>query len=134
MMKLAFIPVVMLTLISIAASCNRNSGGSDEALETGAALRNMAKISADDPFEGQPNEFCTVIRKLPASDIGSTSDQYCLLDVCLDDDETTILSIDLGDGEEQIMAAYKLIKVFQSAEEAQQYALKYRIVDVVISN
>jgi hypothetical protein len=133
-MRLAIIPIGMLTLISIAGSCNRSSTSSDDAVESGAALRNMAKISAEDPFEGQPNEFCTIIRKLPASDIGTNTDQYCLLDVCLDEDETTVLSIDIGDGEEQIIAAYKLIKVFQSAEEAQQYAREYKIVDVLINN
>lgn len=133
-MKFAIIPLGMLILISLAGSCNRHEGSSDDAVETGAALRNMAKISADDPFEGQPNEFCTVIRMLPASDIGSKTDQYCLLDVCLDDDETTILSIDLGDGEEQIIAAYKLIKVFETTDEAKQYASQHNIVDVLFTN
>ncbi len=117
-------------VLSIAASCNRNNSGNGNS--GAAAADNFSKIDATAPFEGQPNNFCTVIRKVAASELGKEQDCICLLDVCLDEDETPVYSVNLGTAEEPVLAAYKLIKIFDSRQEALSYAAEYQIVDVVI--
>lgn len=104
-----------------------------------------ARITANNPFENQPNEFCTVIRKLEVLQYApNTSEEelnasphppkYCLLDVCLDADETSVHMLNLGDESEQIMSAYKVICIFPNADSAVAYASRYKIIDVVITD
>lgn len=125
---------ILFIFISVAASCKHSQKQAEDALlEGGAALLYEARITEDEPFKNQPNDFCTVIRQLPAFELGDSIDRYCLLDICLDDDEQSLLTIDLGDSEESITANYTLAKVFLTAEEAMQYAHQYGIKDVVIN-
>ena len=125
---------IVAGVLSLSVSCNRSSDNSETYEQGGAALKNMSKVDPEDPFSGQPNNLCTVIRILPATDIAEPEDKYCLLDVCLDAGEESLLTVDLGDGEDHAMAAYKLIKVFSTADEARQYAAQYQIIDVLITD
>jgi len=124
--------LLILAILSISASCNKNGSSGESANNENNIENNRAKITADNPFEGQPNEFCTVIRRVPGQEIGESEDAYCLIDVCLDEDETTIYSINLGTIEEPVLAAYKLIKVFETPQAALEYAGQFSIVDVVM--
>lgn len=126
-MNLSRILLLLLAITSLAASCHRS--GSDE---TSDVVDNTATITADDPFKGQPNTFCTVIRRVPAQEINRDSSMVCLLDVCLDDEEIPVYSINLGTNDDPVMAYYKLIKVFESPAEAMVYAVEFGIQDVLI--
>ncbi|HCK21220.1 MAG TPA: hypothetical protein DHW15_03385 [Bacteroidetes bacterium] len=123
--------LVFSILLSLAASCHRG-GDSNSGSTMPSVGDNLSKISADDPFEGQPNTFCTVIRKVAAAELGKKQDCICLLDVCLDEDEAPVYSVNLGTAEEPVLAAYKLIKIFDSRQDALAYAAEYQIVDVVL--
>ncbi len=126
-MKFSRILLLLLAITSLAASCHRSGG--DNASDF---ADNTARITADAPFEGQPNTFCTVVRKVPGQEINRDSSMVCLLDVCLDDDETPVYSINLGTKDDPVMAYYKLIKVFESPSQAMVYASEYGIQDVLI--
>ncbi len=132
---ISFFATVVIT------ACNRNTA-SDEKENTVEAVvpvsGDTTLITAEQPFKNQPNEFCTVIRKLDAGyyaagkdieDVSKYPKKYCLLDVCLEKIDATDMTIDLGDEGEPVTTVYKLIKVFDSFEEAKAYVEKYKIVD-----
>ena len=123
--KLILIP--LLGMLTMAGSC-REAVREDDA--AGKALQYPARITVEEPFAGQPNEFCTVIRMVAGYEIGEETDKACLLDVCLGDDESSPLAINLGDAEQPVMAAYTLAHVFESPEAALAYGLTHGIVDV----
>ncbi|MBK8489025.1 MAG: hypothetical protein KBF51_11205 [Chitinophagales bacterium] len=131
------------------AACNRPTAEerkTETPEEKNVVISNdvQARITAENPFENQPNEFCTIIRKLEVLQYAPNLSEeelnasphppkYCLLDICLDDDETSVHMINLGDEKEQIMTAYKVITLFPSADSARVYATQYKIVDVVVN-
>lgn len=141
---------ILICLIGLTFSCNRptqQEPNSESVTEEKIIISNdvQARITADAPFENQPNEFCTVIRKLEVSQYAPNLSEeelnasphppkYCLLDVCLDADETSVHQLNLGDETEQIMSAYKVISIFPDADSARNYTLRYKIVDAVIDN
>ncbi|MFN3939030.1 MAG: hypothetical protein ACK4IY_00495 [Chitinophagales bacterium] len=142
--------IVIISFLFISTGCNRPTKNDRQAAmptEKKAEITQevTARISADNPFENQPNAFCTVIRKLDVMQYApGTSEEelnaaphppkYCLLDVCLDADETSIHILNLGDDTEPIMSAYKVICIFPSVDSAIAYAKKYQIIDVVIAD
>ncbi len=142
------IAILILTGVSfffVSFSCNRTTTA-DKNKETENSLRAehyYSTTTAENPFEYQPNEFCTVIRKIdvtryaPEKEISENElrnfpPRYCLLDVCLDNDERSSLVVNLGDSSEQVMATFQIIKVFDTETEARDYASQHGIKDVVI--
>lgn len=123
--------------------CNRNTSTSDPVEESSTiqpAITDAELITPEAPFKNQPNEFCTVIRKLDISyydpkkeveDISVYPKKYCLLDVCLDAPSSNGNIINLGDEGDMITSSYELIYVFNTVEEAKQYAEKHNIIDVL---
>lgn len=124
------------------SACNRNTA-KDANVEREVTIEQPKVMDAnlitpEDPFKNQPNEFCTVIRKLDISyyapnqeveDISQYPKKYCLLDVCLDGMSSNGNVINLGGEDEIVTSSYELIKVFDSYEEAKAYVEKYKIVD-----
>ncbi len=133
--------IIFISLFMYAPACNQKSAensSSESAIITNN--ENPKNITPEYPFKNQPNEFCTIIRKLdisyyePKKEIENISDhpkKYCLLDVCLDEVTYNGLVINLGDSTETVTVNYSLIKVFETEDEAKNYADKYGIKDVV---
>ncbi len=142
---------VILFLIGLClCACNRPTASerkSEIPEEKKVIISNEinARITADNPFENQPNTFCTIIRRLEVSQYAPNLSEeelnasphppkYCLLDICLDADETSVHMINLGDTAEQIMTAYKVIALFPTPDSAKNYAARYNIIDVVFND
>lgn len=135
--------VLVMSSIFFAASCNRKTADTQPAEETLSGIESktiIPEISAEEPFKNQPNELCTVIRKLdihyyaPEKNVEDASAypmKYCLLDICLDDESNYSGIVNLGDSVEAINTIYQLIKVFETDEEAKAYALQYGIKDML---
>lgn len=137
--------LVFTALAFLAVGCNRNTGtderdSSQDVEILQPAITDANLITPEDPFRNQPNEFCTVIRKLDISyyapeksvdDVTAFPQKYCLLDVCLDGPSSNGNVVNLGEGNDVVTSSYELIKVFDSYEEAKAYAEKYKIVDVL---
>ena len=130
-------------------SCNRTTSttekeevfvsSSDEVSDNS----DPSNITETEPFRNQPNEFCTIIRKLeveyyaPGKKLDehtSYPDKYCLLDVCLENITNNALIINLGDSTEIANANYAIIKIFESEEETRAYESKFGIKDVLYVN
>ncbi len=136
-----FFSIIVLATIS---SCGRKTA--DEAAPTSDSvtieqpeIRDATLITPEEPFKNQPNEFCTVIRKLDISyyapnkqveDVTAFPSKYCLLDVCLETINPNGMVINLGDDNEVVTTSFELIKVFESELEAKGYAAQYKIIDV----
>lgn len=135
---------ILLTIVFY--SCDRNTSNqkteTDYESKTGNSFTNSdpSNITTEEPFKNQPNEFCTIIRKLevelyaPEKKLDeniSYPKKYCLLDVCLDHIDNDALIVDLGDSTQTANATYALIKVFETFEETKAYEIKYGIKDVV---
>ncbi len=137
--------LVFTALAFLGVGCNRNTGteerdSSQDVEILQPAITDANLITPEDPFRNQPNEFCTVIRKLDISyyapeksvdDVTVFPQKYCLLDVCLDGPSSNGNVVNLGEGNDVVTSSYELIKVFDSYEEAKAYAEKYKIVDVL---
>ena len=149
MMMVKTFSLLSLLISLVFISCNRNTSDSENEEETisnnNVILDNSdpSNITESEPFRNQPNEFCTIIRKLeveyyaPGKKLDenkSYPDKYCLLDVCLDNINNDALIINLGDSTEIANATYAIIKVFESEEETRSYEQKYAIKDVVYTN
>ncbi len=102
-------------------------------------IKDETLITPEEPFKNQPNEFCTVIRKLDISyyapgkqveDVNAFPQKYCLLDVCLDKVDPNGMIINLGDDDEVVTTSFELIKIFETENEAKVYAERYKIIDV----
>ncbi len=137
-------PVICILFISLfmyAPACNQKSAeNTNNESVVSTNNENPKNITPEVPFKNQPNEFCTVIRKLdisyyePKKEIENVSGhpkKYCLLDVCLDEISNNGLIINLGDSMETVTVNYSLIKVFETVDEAKTYADKYGIKDIV---
>lgn len=144
MVKTFSLLTLLITLSII--GCNRNTADSDTEEEIQSDNNEMldnsdpSNITASEPFRNQPNEFCTIIRKLEAEyyapgkkldENKSYPEKYCLLDVCLDNITNDALIIDLGDSTSTANANYAIIKIFESEEETKEYERKFGIKDVV---
>lgn len=128
-------------LLSLMVSCGRNTGTATRESSVESAkpdLSDTSLITPEQPFKNQPNEFCTVVRKLDASyyardknieDPSAYPKKYCLIDVCLEHVSMDDMTIDLGEDGESVTTVFKLIKVFDSYEEAKAYVEQYKIVD-----
>ena len=144
-MQLKSISLLILS-VSILTSCGRNNNSSgkeenvktDEIEITQPVIKDKTLITPEEPFKNQPNEFCTVIRKLDASyyaqgqtieDVNAFPKKYCLLDVCLEIVNPNGMIINLGDDDEVVTTSFELIKVFETEAEAKNYAEQYKIVD-----
>jgi hypothetical protein len=145
-MKKTLIVVIVLSAVFIAACGRKTNEQNNEAITTNneveitqPVIKDKTLITPEDPFKNQPNEFCTVIRKLDisyyapekeVSDVTAYPEKYCLLDVCLEVTNPNSLSVNLGDGDEVVTTAYELIKVFESEGEAKAYAERWKVLDV----
>jgi hypothetical protein len=134
--------IIVASCTFYASSCNRKTAdtGNTEELLTGVESKQIIpEITADEPYKNQPNELCTVIRKLDISyydpgknvdDVSEYPDKYCLLDICLDDGSNYSGIVNIGDSIEPINTIFQLIKVFETDEEAKMYAQKFGIKDM----
>jgi hypothetical protein len=142
MIKYVLPAVFVITVVFYACSCNRKTAKT-EAEDTSArgihATGITPEISADDPFRNQPNDLCTIIRRLdilyydPEKNVDDPSaypEKYCLLDICLDDTSNYSGIVNIGDSIEPINTIFQLVKVFDSEDEARTYAAKYGIKDM----
>lgn len=138
MKKNTLFTIVALSLLFYNSSCNRNTSGNEEKTTAHEQKKIEPEITPDDPFRNQPNNFCTIIRKLEVTyydpaiqtdDPSSYPQKYCLLDVCLDDPDNSSGILNIGDSIDMMNTYYQLIKVFDSKEEARAYAEKYQIKD-----
>lgn len=138
----------LISLISIniiiLTGCGRNASNEepkelDNVQITQPEIKDPTLITPTDPFKNQPNEFCTVIRKLDISyydaknqveDANKFPKKYCLLDVCLENVDPNGFIINLGDDDEVVTTAFELIKVFETTAETKAYVEQYKIVDV----
>lgn len=144
-MQLKSISILLLSA-SILFGCGRNTNSStneektstEEIEITQPVIKDETLITPEEPFKNQPNEFCTVIRKLDASyyaqgqaieDVNAFPKKYCLLDVCLEVVNPNGMIINLGDDDEVVTTSFELIKVFETEAEAKSYAEQYKIVD-----
>jgi len=138
--------LLMLLLCFVFFSCNRNTPNNEKEEEYSSnnneILDNFdpSNITESEPFRNQPNEFCSIIRKLeveyyaPGKKLEENKlypDKYCLLDVCLVNINNDALIINLGDSTEIANATYAIIKIFETEEETRSYEIKYAIKDVV---
>jgi hypothetical protein len=138
--------IILVVLVCIgAASCSRKtstSNGSDTKSDVYTNNESPLNITESDPFKNQPNELCTVIRKLTiaqydhdaslkVTDLSAYPEKYCLLDVCLDSISNTDRVINLGDSTESVNSNYALIKVFETVDDAKAYASAHHITDAV---
>ncbi|MEZ5015019.1 MAG: hypothetical protein R2794_12075 [Chitinophagales bacterium] len=123
-------------------SCNRNTGEKnnteDMELSSNSLNEDPMNITAEDPFRNQPNALCTIIRKIGPSLYGGkdvqAAEKYCLLDICIDNITNPDLTINLGDASTMVTAYFAVIKIFDSAEEAKQYAADHQIQDVLFTD
>ena len=136
-----FFSIIVLAAIS---SCGRKTADegaptSDSVTIEQPVIKDATLITPEEPFKNQPNEFCTVIRKLDISyyapnkqveDVTAFPSKYCLLDVCLETINPNGMVINLGDDNEVVTTSFELIKVFESELEAKGYAAQYKIIDV----
>lgn len=144
-MQLKSISILLLS-VSILIGCGRNTNSSaneektstEEIEITQPVIKDETLITPEEPFKNQPNEFCTVIRKLDASyyaqgqaieDVNAYPKKYCLLDVCLEIVNPNGMIINLGDDDEVVTTSFELIKVFETEAEAKSYVEQYKIVD-----
>lgn len=132
-----------LLILSTVVSCGRKtSDGPDVNGEPEIILSeatDTTSITAEDPFRNQPNELCTIIRKLDVSyyspktvveDISQYPKKYCLLDICLDKVDNADMTISLGEEGETVTTTFELIRIFEDEASAKIYAEKYKISDV----
>ncbi len=141
--------LLILLLNFIFFSCNRTNSNakSDEEYSTNnddiSDNSDPSNITVSEPFRNQPNEFCTIIRKLEVEyyspgkkleENRSYPKKYCLLDVCLENITNDALIINLGDSTETANANYAIIKIFESEEETREYENKFAIKDVLYEN
>lgn len=131
---------VMITI----AGCGRKTADEAELQNESVSIeqpeiKDATLITPEEPFKNQPNEFCTVIRKLAISyyapnkqveDATAFPAKYCLLDICLEKIDPNAMIINLGDDDEVVTTSFELIKIFESELEAKGYAEKYKIIDV----
>ena len=142
-MKSAVLTLVSFLLILFISSCGRKTNDEPTSIESidieQPILQDETLITPEEPFKNQPNEFCTVIRKLDISyyapskqveDVTQFPTKYCLLDVCLEKINPNGMVINLGDDNEVVTTSFELIKVFESELEAKGYAANYKIIDV----
>lgn len=144
-MQLKSISILLLS-VSILIGCGRNTNSSaneektstEEIEITQPVIKDETLITPEEPFKNQPNEFCTVIRKLDASyyaqgqaieDVNAFPKKYCLLDVCLEIVNPNGMIINLGDDDEVVTTSFELIKVFETEAEAKSYVEQYKIID-----
>lgn len=137
---------ILLLSVSVLASCGRTTSSSEKEENSTTAeiditqpiIKDKTLITPEEPFKNQPNEFCTVIRKLDASyyatgqtieDVNAFPKKYCLLDVCLEIVNPNGMVINLGDDDEVVTTSFELIKVFETEAEAKSYVEQYKIVD-----
>lgn len=134
--------MLVMTCIFYASSCNRktaDTGNNNENLTGIESKTIIPEITAEEPFKNQPNELCTVIRRLDigyydpeknVEDVTQYPEKYCLLDICLDDESNYSGIVNIGDSIEPVNTIFQLIKVFDTDEEAKAYAEKYQVKDV----
>ncbi len=131
-------------------SCNRNTGKEPKeeevAIKTDPSNTTNAdpnNITAEEPFKNQPNEFCTIIRKLDVSNYAPDlkidenkiyPKKYCLLDVCLEHITNSGLIINLGENNENAWATFAVIKVFESENDMLSYSEKYKVRDILMED
>ncbi|MBK9457479.1 MAG: hypothetical protein IPO24_18820 [Bacteroidetes bacterium] len=143
-MKSNLLFIVLISSLVIISGCGRKTASDEttapESVEIDQPEINDATlITPEEPFKNQPNEFCTVIRKLDISyyapnkeveDVTAYPSKYCLLDVCLEKINPNGMIINLGDENEVVTTSFELIKVFETEAEAKGYAERYKIIDV----
>src|SRR5262245_57838480 len=91
-------------------SCGRKTSGEKEPGEeqeiTAPVIKDATSITPEDPFRNQPNDLCTIIRKLDISyyspqtvtdDPSSFPEKYCLLDICLETIDPNGTTINIGE-------------------------------------
>ncbi len=131
---------IVLAFCFILLSCNRKTNTDNAVVVEKKEIIN--EITDDDPFKDQPNELCTIIRKLnvthydPAKEVdynnlSSYPEKYCLLDICLEETSNSAGTLNIGDESQPVTVSYQLIKIFNSVEKAQEYASKHQIKDVI---
>lgn len=140
-----FFSCVLLLSGFVFFSCNRTISKTEkeeEEYSSGDFLDNSdpSNITESEPFRNQPNEFCTIIRKMEVElyapekkldENKSYPKKYCLLDVCLDKITNDGLIINLGDSTQTANATYAIIKIFETVEETRAYENKFAIKDVL---
>lgn len=116
------------------SSCNRQTNSKEEPNNMIREI--IPEITTEEPFKNQPNELCTIIRKLN-SEIYAPEEQttlppkYCLLDICLENNANSNGVINIGDSTEQVNTYFQLIKIFNTEEEMLNYVSEHGIKDVV---
>jgi len=129
--------------MTVMISCGRKTSDENtepvEEITTINSTSDTTLITAEDPFKNQPNELCTVIRKLNinyyspetvTSDPDTFPKKYCLLDICLELVDPGAMTLDIGEEGEIVTTTCKVIKVFDSYEATKAYADKFGINDV----
>ena len=134
--------LIYIITVLLLASCGRNRSDSSETEEPeieNPIIKDTTSITAEDPFRNQPNELCTMIRKLDISYYSPTTvtdaasafpKKYCLLDICLETVDPAAMTINIGEDGETVSTTFQLIKIFNSYDDAKAYADEFKIQDV----
>ncbi|MBC8045667.1 MAG: hypothetical protein H7Y00_02630 [Fimbriimonadaceae bacterium] len=131
--------IIAITFLFYNSSCNRQTATNEETTSQTETKEMVPEITPDDPFKNQPNELCTIIRKLEITyydpkksveDPLQYPQKYCLIDICLDDPDNNSGIVNIGDSIEPINTIFQLVKVFDTEEEARAYSAKYGVKDI----